>query len=191
MWRSLAIGKAFGIGVYLHWSMLFLPVWVFLSNLHSGWQLAVYWTVFVIAIFGCIVLHEFGHALMARRYGIRTRDITLYPIGGVARLERMIEQPWHEFFIALAGPAVNVAIVMFLLPTVLFFACRFSVRSETAKHHPVWILGPSAGRQRDVGGIQFDPRFSHGWWSGFPRLARDQDGAIDSNRGSRLPSAPA
>jgi Zn-dependent protease len=111
MFRSWKLGTAFDIGIYVHWSFFLLPAWVLLSNLGlGGWLTALYAVALILAVFGCVVLHELGHALMARRFGIPTRDITLYPIGGVARLERMSEKPWEEFCIAIAGPAVNVLI---------------------------------------------------------------------------------
>jgi Zn-dependent protease len=111
MFRSLKLGNFFGIDVHLHWSfLLFLPLFVLLNSWGSGLPVAVYLAVMTAGLFGSVLLHEFGHALMARRFGIATRDITLYPIGGVARLERMSERPWEELCIAVAGPAVNVAI---------------------------------------------------------------------------------
>ena len=103
MRSSLQLGTLFGIPVYLHWTFLLLLGFVALSTGMSG-------VVLVLAIFACVVLHEFGHALAARRYGIGTRDVTLLPIGGVARLERMPDDPRQELVVALAGPAVNIAI---------------------------------------------------------------------------------
>lgn len=113
MFRSWKLGRAFGIDLYVHWTLLLLIVGLALSNLPTGGVAAgVYVAVLFAAVFGCVLLHEFGHALMARAYGIPTRDITLYPIGGVARLERMSERPLEEFCIAVAGPAVNAGIAI-------------------------------------------------------------------------------
>jgi Zn-dependent protease len=113
MFRSWKLGSLFGIGIYIHATFLLLPAFVFLANVSTGQLgMALYALLMIPAVFSCVVLHELGHALTARRYGIETRDITLYPIGGVARLERLPQRPLEEFWIAVAGPAVNVVIAI-------------------------------------------------------------------------------
>jgi Zn-dependent protease/CBS domain-containing protein len=113
---SWKLGRIAGIPVYVHWTFSILIAWVVVNSwLKSGDVGSVAISVgFIIAVFTCIVFHELGHALTARRFGVRTSDITLLPIGGVARLERIPERPWQELLIALAGPAVNVVIVAIL-----------------------------------------------------------------------------
>ncbi len=106
---SWKIGQVAGIDLYLHATFLLMMAVLVLFSQEVGAVLVVS------ALFGCVVLHELGHALMARRYGIPTEDITLYPIGGVARLHRMPRAPGAELLIALAGPAVNVVLALMLL----------------------------------------------------------------------------
>jgi Zn-dependent protease len=107
----------------LHWTFGLLFVWIVYSNLGEGAStIEVVWNLlFVLALFVCVVLHEFGHALTARRFGVSTRDIILSPIGGIARLDRLPEKPFHEFLVAVAGPLVNFCIAIILSPYFLVF----------------------------------------------------------------------
>ncbi|HTP01944.1 MAG TPA: site-2 protease family protein, partial [Anaerolineales bacterium] len=114
---SWKIVRFWGIDIYMHATFLLIVLWVggsYWVQAHS-WVAVMNGVLFLLALFGCVVLHEYGHALTARRFGISTRDITLYPIGGVARLERIPDNPVQELWVALAGPAVNFAIAAVLL----------------------------------------------------------------------------
>ena len=108
---SWKLGRLAGIEVYVHATFLLLLLWLGLVYWRQGGMpAAVNGIFFILLLFGCVVLHELGHALTARRFGIQTRNIVLLPIGGVASLEKMPDDPREEILVALAGPAVNVVI---------------------------------------------------------------------------------
>jgi stage IV sporulation protein FB len=108
---SFRLARIFGTDVKIHGTfLLLLGYFWYQAEKEAGVEAAGLVTIFLLLLFTCILLHEFGHILMARRYGIRTPDVILLPIGGVARLERMPEEPRQELFIALAGPLVTALI---------------------------------------------------------------------------------
>jgi Zn-dependent protease/CBS domain-containing protein len=112
---SFRIARIAGTDVKIHLTFFLLLAWIgFAYYLQGGTPAALEGILFILLLFLCVLLHEFGHALAARRYGIPTPDITLLPIGGVARLQRMPDKPSQELVVALAGPAVNVVIALIL-----------------------------------------------------------------------------
>jgi len=143
---SWKIARIAGIDVYIHATFLFL---VYLAGVaywnEQGTLAAVVTGVgFILALFGCVVLHEYGHALTARRYGIRTRNITLFPIGGIASLEKMPDDPRQEIHVALAGPAVNftIAVLIYVYLDVSGFdpgAQDFSVAGAPFLYRLMWV----------------------------------------------------
>jgi len=127
MKRSLRIGSVAGIGIYLHWTFLLLIAAIFAFYYVQGQSVmaTVSGVGLVLGVFGCVILHELGHALTARRFDVPTRSITLYPIGGLARLERIPAEPMKEFWIAIGGPAVNLGISIVLAALLLAMGGTF------------------------------------------------------------------
>lgn len=113
---SFPIARVAGSEIRIHLTFFLLLLWIGVASFQQGGQaVAVEGVLFIVAVFACVVLHELGHAVAARRYGIRTPTITLLPIGGVAQLEQMPENPAEEIVVAIAGPLVNVVIAAILV----------------------------------------------------------------------------
>ena len=145
MLRSFRIGKLCGIPLYVHTTFFLLPAWLLLSNRGTGPGNALFLLLGLTAVYSCVVLHELGHALMARFFGIGTQSITLLPIGGLARLLRMSDKPSEEMCIALAGPAVNLVLAVILAPLV-FLVALLGVRMGSVFYTPELGLGVALGR---------------------------------------------
>jgi Zn-dependent protease/CBS domain-containing protein len=113
---SFNIGRIAGTAILVHVTFVLFLGWIFVASWVAGgpesaWQALA----FMLLLFACVVAHEFGHIFTARAFGVTTPDVVLLPIGGVARLERIPEEPWQEFLIAIAGPLVNVVIAIVLV----------------------------------------------------------------------------
>lgn len=139
---SLTLGKIAGIRVLLHWTFWILILWIVFAQTRSGASSAdiIFSVGTVFSIFACVVMHEFGHALTARKYGINTRRIVLLPIGGIADIERIPENPKQELLIAIAGPAVNVVIagLIYLLTPVNKIFLEEADLLALSRYHLFW-----------------------------------------------------
>jgi Zn-dependent protease/CBS domain-containing protein len=123
---SVNFGSVAGTAVRIHVTFLLFLAWIVVTSYASGGAQAAWdGLLFILLVFACVLAHEFGHIFTARAFGVATPDVTLLPIGGVARLERIPEQPWEEFLVAIAGPAVNVVIAVGL---VLFAGARLDMQ---------------------------------------------------------------
>ncbi len=118
MKNSLYIAKISGIKIFIHWSFFLLIAWIVISSIRDGndFLQTILSVAFILTIFCCVVLHELGHALTAKKFNYITKDIILLPIGGMARINELPENPKQEFLIAVAGPIVNIVIALILFP---------------------------------------------------------------------------
>jgi stage IV sporulation protein FB len=123
---SVNIGSIAGTAVRIHITFVLFLIWIFVASwVQGGPEAAWNGLAFLLLLFACVLAHEFGHIFTARAFGVATPDVTLLPIGGVARLERIPEAPGEELLVAVAGPLVNVAIALIL---VVVFGANLSVQ---------------------------------------------------------------
>jgi len=113
--KALKLGTLFRIPVYLHWTFSFIIIFIGFTAYRESMdpQQTMAFALYVACVFFCVLLHEYGHALMARKYHIGTQDIILAPIGGIARLKGLPNHPTGELMIAIAGPLVNLVLALF------------------------------------------------------------------------------
>ena len=135
---SLSLGSVAGTAIRIHVTFLLFLIWLgAIYYRQGGAEAAWQGTIFIVLIFLCVLLHELGHVFAARRYGVKTRDVTLWPFGGIASMERMPDKPSQELIVALAGPAVNVVIAAALL---LWFGPQLDPQNLTRLENPAVSL---------------------------------------------------
>jgi Zn-dependent protease len=148
---SFSLGRIAGTEIKVHVTFVLLLIWLGVGAYAAGGAAAALdGTLFILALFACVTLHEFGHILMARRFGVRTPDVILLPIGGVARLERIPEEPRQELLIAIAGPVVTLLIAATLYLALRLAGSPLSLASLDPETGPfaarimvvnLWLLG--------------------------------------------------
>ena len=137
---SIAIARVAGIRVYAHITFVIFLLWIGAAGyLRGGWPAAARSVLFLVLLFLIVVLHELGHALTARHFGIRTREIILLPIGGIARLERIPRKPIQEFWVALAGPTVNVVLAALLYGVIVLQQFALELEMTTFLRSPLLV----------------------------------------------------
>jgi stage IV sporulation protein FB len=146
---SFPIGRLFQTQLRMHGTFVVFLIWIAADQFSSGgWSRAAWGVGFVCLVFGCVVLHEFGHVLAARGFGIRTPDITLLPIGGVAHLERIPEAPGEEILVAIAGPMVSALLS-------LIFWSAYGFEPVNMQHQPESFMEVIGSLAAVNGGLLF------------------------------------
>jgi Zn-dependent protease len=178
---SITAGSVAGTAVRIHVTFLLLLVWIFGVNYFSGGLPAAWGAlVFVVLLFLCVLLHEFGHIFTARAFGVSTPDVILLPIGGVSRLERIPEKPSEEFLVAIAGPAVNVVIAVLLI---LFAGAKLGMDSLVSiENTSAGFIDRLAEVNLFLALFNLIPAFPDGWRACVARAARDAAWLCTSDR---------
>jgi len=155
------IGRIFGIRIRVHYLFLFFVAFLVIqqgvADARQNTAVAPALLVFILLLFGFVLLHELGHSLMARRFGIPTKDITLWPLGGIARLGRIPETPKVELLIAIAGPAVNLVIALAVLPFAIVLVP--DLWEQTTRLRPTSLLSACIVANVFMAGFNFIPAF--------------------------------
>ena len=145
MKANLNLGSVFGIKIHVHWTFFFLILWIVFSEMKRGGnnESIIFNITLVLAVFLCVILHELGHALTAKSFGIYTKKITLLPIGGMATMEKIPESPKQELLVTLAGPLVNIVIALllfFIIPVKEIMLLNFTETFETLSRFNLQIF---------------------------------------------------